>query len=53
MEGSSEVFRRINNLNALRRGKVSYTALTPNIKGVQQAIDCGVKEIAIFGYSNN
>lgn len=28
---------------------ISYSALTPNLKGFQAALECGVKEVAIFG----
>lgn len=27
---------------------VTYTALTPNIRGFDRALDCGVKEVAVF-----
>jgi hydroxymethylglutaryl-CoA lyase len=40
----SEVFSKIN-----RRHGVSYPVLVPNIKGMQGALACGVKEIAVFG----
>lgn len=32
-----------------RKSGVTYSALTPNIHGVEQAIACGADEIAIFG----
>ncbi|XP_027046621.1 hydroxymethylglutaryl-CoA lyase, mitochondrial-like [Pocillopora damicornis] len=28
---------------------ISYSVLTPNLKGFQAALECGVKEVAIFG----
>ena len=31
------------------RQKVSYSVLTPNLKGLKSAIDCGAQEVAIFG----
>lgn len=44
MAASDEVFRQIS-----RRKGVRYTALTPNMRGLESAIACGVEEIAIFG----
>jgi hydroxymethylglutaryl-CoA lyase len=32
-----------------RKSGVTYSALTPNMQGVEQAIACGADEIAIFG----
>jgi hydroxymethylglutaryl-CoA lyase len=29
--------------------KVTYSALTPNIKGLESALRCGVQEVAVFG----
>ena len=28
---------------------VSYPVLVPNVKGMESALKCGVKEIAVFG----
>lgn len=28
---------------------VSYSALTPNLKGLEAALECGVEEVAVFG----
>lgn len=43
MAGSEDVFQGI------RRNKgVTYTALTPNIKGYQRAVQAGADEVAIF-----
>jgi len=28
---------------------ITYSALTPNLKGLETALDCGVKECAVFG----
>ncbi|PAU78862.1 hydroxymethylglutaryl-CoA lyase [Halomonas salipaludis] len=32
-----------------RRPGVTYTALTPNLKGLEAALECGVEEVAVFG----
>ena len=32
-----------------KRDQVTYSALTPNIKGLRTALSCGAKEVAIFG----
>ena len=32
-----------------RHDHVTYSVLTPNIKGLQTALQCGAKEVAIFG----
>ncbi|GLR64958.1 hydroxymethylglutaryl-CoA lyase [Marinospirillum insulare] len=32
-----------------RRSGVTYAALTPNLKGLESALECGVKEVAVFG----
>ncbi|MBE0405120.1 hydroxymethylglutaryl-CoA lyase [Halomonas citrativorans] len=32
-----------------RRPGVVYSALTPNLKGLEAAIECGVEEVAVFG----
>jgi hydroxymethylglutaryl-CoA lyase len=32
-----------------RRDGIIYSALTPNLKGLEAALECGVEEIAIFG----
>lgn len=44
MAGSAEVFAQIN-----RRAGVTYAALTPNLKGLEAAIEAGVSEVAVFG----
>ncbi|GEN22430.1 3-hydroxy-3-isohexenylglutaryl-CoA/hydroxy-methyl glutaryl-CoA lyase [Halomonas cupida] len=31
------------------RPQVTYSALTPNLKGLGAALECGVKEVAVFG----
>lgn len=43
MAGSGEVFSRIH-----RREGVVYSALTPNLKGLEAAIEAGVREVAVF-----
>jgi hydroxymethylglutaryl-CoA lyase len=43
MAGSAEVFARIQ-----RKAGVTYAALTPNLKGLEDALACGVKEVAVF-----
>lgn len=42
MAGSDEVFNQLVPSNAI------YTALTPNMRGLERAIECKVKEIAVF-----
>ena len=42
MAGSDEVF------NQLTPTKAIYTALTPNMRGLDRAIECNVQEIAVF-----
>jgi hydroxymethylglutaryl-CoA lyase len=42
MAGSDEVFKQLNTSHA------TYTALTPNMRGLERAIECNVKEIAVF-----
>ena len=32
-----------------RREGISYPVLVPNVKGMESALKCGVKEIAVFG----
>ena len=43
MAGSDEVFQQLN-----RKPGVTYTALTPNLKGLERAIECNVEEVAVF-----
>ena len=43
MASSDEVFKQIN-----RTPSVTYAALTPNLQGLQSAIESGVDEIAVF-----
>lgn len=44
MSDAKEVLTNIN-----RQGGVDYPVLTPNLKGLQEALSAGAKEIAIFG----
>ncbi|MGK9063753.1 hydroxymethylglutaryl-CoA lyase [Stutzerimonas chloritidismutans] len=44
MAGSAEVFAQIQ-----RKPGVTYAALTPNLKGLEAAIEAGVREVAVFG----
>lgn len=44
MAGSAEIFAGIT-----QKDGITYAALTPNLKGLEAAIACGVKEVAIFG----
>ena len=44
MANSDEVIRRVR-----RRPGVCYSALVPNLKGLERALDAGVDEIAVFG----
>lgn len=44
MSDHSQVLRAIT-----RHPGVSYPVLTPNLKGLESALECGVEEIAIFG----
>ena len=43
MAGSAEVFARIQ-----RKPGVVYGALTPNLRGFEDAVAAGVKEVAVF-----
>lgn len=43
MAGSEEVFKQLK-----PRAGLTYSALTPNLKGYQRALSVGVKEIAVF-----
>ena len=43
MAGSAEVFAQIE-----RKAGVTYAALTPNLKGLEAAIEAGVREVAVF-----
>ncbi len=44
MAGSAEVFAALK-----PRAEVTYTALTPNLQGLEAALAAGVKEVAVFG----
>ena len=43
MADSAEVFRGLQ-----RRAGVRYTALTPNLQGLERALDAGADEVAVF-----
>ncbi|MGH1372155.1 MAG: hydroxymethylglutaryl-CoA lyase [Cellvibrionaceae bacterium] len=43
MAGSEEIFQKVQ-----RAEKVTYAALTPNMKGYERAIEVGADEVAIF-----
>ncbi|MBE7374663.1 hydroxymethylglutaryl-CoA lyase [Pseudomonas lopnurensis] len=44
MAGSAEVFAQIG-----QQAGVTYAALTPNMQGLEAAIEAGVREVAVFG----
>jgi len=44
MADSLDVFNKLN-----RKQGVRYAALTPNLKGLESAIEAGVSEVAVFG----
>ncbi len=44
MAGSADVFAQIR-----QKPGVTYAALTPNLKGLEAAIEAGVREVAVFG----
>ena len=48
MADSQKIFKRLQKSKKLSRG-TQLSALVPNLKGLEAAIDCGVKEIAVFG----
>jgi hydroxymethylglutaryl-CoA lyase len=43
MAGSAQVFASIE-----QRPGVTYAALTPNLKGLEAALEAGVREVAVF-----
>ncbi len=47
MAGSDELFKAINQQYSENKS-LNFTALTPNTKGLERAIESGVKEVAIF-----
>lgn len=44
MAGSGELMRRVP-----RTAGVHYSVLTPNLKGLEAALECGCQEVAVFG----
>lgn len=49
MANSNEVFEYINKNFNKQTSPIVFSALTPNIKGLEQAMQLGVEEVAIFG----
>ncbi|WP_285163038.1 hydroxymethylglutaryl-CoA lyase [Shewanella goraebulensis] len=49
MADSKDVFNALNNQSGIRKAGVVYSALTPNLKGLELALDAGADEVAIFG----
>ena len=47
MADSADVIARLNTLPAL--AQVQFPVLTPNLKGLEAALACGVREVAVFG----
>ncbi len=45
MAGSEEIFRTLSESETMG---ITYTALTPNLKGLQRALSVGVSEVAVF-----
>lgn len=48
MAGSGELFKKILTNPALNQSGVVFLALVPNEKGMEAALNCGVKKIALF-----
>ena len=49
MADSGAVLKAVGQLDGIAGvDGVSYPALTPNLKGLEQAIDCGAREVAVF-----
>lgn len=48
MAGSAEVFAQIR-----QKSGVTYAALTPNLKGLEAAIESGVSEVAVFAAASD
>lgn len=51
MKGSASLIQKLHRAQAQKKisSKVKWSALVPNTRGLQQAIDVGVKDVAIFG----
>ncbi|MBB1489173.1 hydroxymethylglutaryl-CoA lyase [Oceanospirillum sediminis] len=49
MGDAKEIMQAIKAKTDGQEGSVTYAALTPNVKGLESAIACGVKEVAVFG----
>ena len=48
MANSDDLFQEINQIISPAFPQIQFSALTPNEKGFDRAIECGVKEVAIF-----
>ena len=49
MADSAAVFSHLCRTATDKKGAVTYSALTPNLKGLEAALDAGVTEVAVFG----
>lgn len=49
MQGSDKLAKKAVAANSKKRKKVNYSVLTPNLRGMQDAIKTGIREVAIFG----
>lgn len=49
MGDAKEIMQAIQAKTDGQESSVTYAALTPNVKGLESAIACGVKEVAVFG----
>ena len=49
MADSADVFARLAAFEPASGAQVAYSALTPNVKGLEAALSAGVDEVAIFG----
>lgn len=49
MADSAAVFSHLCRTASATKEAVTYSALTPNLKGLEAALDAGVKEVAVFG----
>merc|ERR1719414_757477 len=46
MPDHKEILKAVNNL---QNENLSFPVLVPNVKGLEAALECGAKEVAIFG----
>ena len=49
MADSSLIYKSLQKEEKLDDRDISFPCLVPNVKGLETAIECGVKEIAVFG----